>query len=173
MSDWQHRVDAVWSAAERLGDDEVIRRIDALADERPPRDPVALFERAGARDAAGLEAEAEHLYREALERGLEGSERVQAHIQLASTIRNLGRPNWRPWGSSTRSSPMRVSSAMRSWPSARSRSSMRATPAARHPRHCRPSPRTCRATACRSRHTRWSSDPPPRANSPDPVCCTG
>ena len=92
MSDWQHRVDAVWSAAERLGDDEVIRRIDALADERPPGDPIALFERAGARDAAGLEAEAEHLYREALERGLDGSERVQAHIQLASTIRNLGRP---------------------------------------------------------------------------------
>ena len=70
----------------------MIRRIDALADERPPGDPIALFERAGARDAAGLEAEAEHLYREALERGLGGSERVQAHIQLASTIRNLGRP---------------------------------------------------------------------------------
>jgi tetratricopeptide (TPR) repeat protein len=92
MSDWQHRVDAVWSAAERLGGDEVIRRIDALAGERPTGDPIALFERAGARDAAGHAAEAEHLYREALERGLEGSERVQAHIQLASTIRNLGRP---------------------------------------------------------------------------------
>lgn len=92
MSDWQHRIDAVWSAAERLGDDEVIRRIDALAGERPAGDPIALFERAGARDAAGLEAEAEALYREALSRGLEGSERVQAHIQLAPTIRNLGRP---------------------------------------------------------------------------------
>ena len=91
MSDWQDRVDAVWAAADDLGDAEVVRRIDALAGERPPGDPLALFERAGARDSAGLEAEAEMLYREALERGLDGAGRVQAHIQLASTIRNLGR----------------------------------------------------------------------------------
>ncbi|MFD4420148.1 tetratricopeptide repeat protein [Agromyces sp. NPDC058484] len=90
-SDWQARVDAVWAASGELGDDEVVRRIDALAAERPSDDPLALFERAGARDSAGLEAEAEGLYREALARGLGGSERVQAHIQLASTMRNLGR----------------------------------------------------------------------------------
>lgn len=92
MDDWQRRVDAVWAAADELGDDEVIRRIDALAAERHDGDPIALFERAGARDSAGLEAEAEPLYRAALDRGLDGSLRVQAHIQLASTIRNLGRP---------------------------------------------------------------------------------
>ncbi|WP_448004889.1 tetratricopeptide repeat protein [Agromyces bauzanensis] len=91
-TNWQHRVDAVWSAADELGDDEVIRRIDALAAERPDGDPVALFERAGARDSAGREAEAEPLYRAALDHGLAGSLRVQAQIQLASTIRNLGRP---------------------------------------------------------------------------------
>ena len=92
MQEWQQRVDAVWAVADDLGDDEVIRRIDRLAAERPADDPVALFERAGARDSAGLESAAEPLYREALARGLDGSERVQAHIQLASTIRNLGRP---------------------------------------------------------------------------------
>jgi hypothetical protein len=92
MSEWQHRVDEVWATAAELGDDEVIRRIDALAAERGPADPVALFERAGARDSAGFEAEAEMIYREALANGLGGSERVQAHIQLASTVRNLGRP---------------------------------------------------------------------------------
>ncbi|WP_448810220.1 tetratricopeptide repeat protein [Agromyces bauzanensis] len=92
MDDWQERVDAVWAAADDLGDDEVIRRIDALAAERADDDPVALFERAGARDSAGLEDAAEPLYRAALARGLTGSLRVQAHIQLASTIRNLGRP---------------------------------------------------------------------------------
>ena len=43
MSDWQDRVDAVWSAAGDLGDSEVIRRIDALAGERPPGDPLAAF----------------------------------------------------------------------------------------------------------------------------------
>jgi Tetratrico peptide repeat len=92
MGDWQQRVDAVWASVLEFGDDEVIRRIDALAAERPADDPVALFERAGARDSAGLEAEAEVFYREALAGGLAGPERVQAHIQLASTIRNLGRP---------------------------------------------------------------------------------
>jgi len=92
MGDWQQRVDAVWASADELGDDEVIRRIDAIAAERPADDPVALFERAGARDSAGLEAVAETLYRRALAGGLGGSERVQAHIQLASTVRNLGRP---------------------------------------------------------------------------------
>ena len=50
MTDWQARVDAVWASAGELGDDEVVRRIDALAAERPAGDPLALFERAGARD---------------------------------------------------------------------------------------------------------------------------
>ncbi|KQZ08491.1 hypothetical protein ASD23_08685 [Agromyces sp. Root1464] len=90
--EWQQRVDAVWASADELGDAEVIRRIDALAGERPAGDPLALFERAGARDSAGLEVEAEPLYRQAIAGGLTGSERVQAHVQLASTIRNLGRP---------------------------------------------------------------------------------
>jgi hypothetical protein len=92
MTEWQRRVDAVWASAGEIGDDEVVRRIDALATERDPLDPNALFERAGARDSAGLEAEAESLYRAALAHGLAGSERVQAHVQLASTVRNLGRP---------------------------------------------------------------------------------
>jgi hypothetical protein len=89
---WQARVDAVWERADEVGDAELIRRIDELAAERPHDDPVALFERAGARDSAGLETEAEPLYMAAIANGLAGSERVQAHIQLASTVRNLGRP---------------------------------------------------------------------------------
>ena len=92
MTDWQRRVDAVWATADELGDEEVVRRIDVLAAERGPGDPNALFERAGARDSAGLEAEAEPLYRAAIANGVAGSERVQAHVQLASTLRNLGRP---------------------------------------------------------------------------------
>ena len=88
--DWDARVAAVW-ADETLGDDEVIVRIDALAGERPHGDARGLFERAGARDSAGREAEAEPLYRAALEAGLDDSSRAQAVIQLASTVRNLGR----------------------------------------------------------------------------------
>ncbi|MDQ0575602.1 tetratricopeptide repeat protein [Agromyces albus] len=171
MNDWQHRVDAVWQQASALGDDEVIKRIDALAAERPADEPVALFERAGARDSAGLEAQAELLYRAALAGGLSGPERVQAYVQLASTIRNLGRPLESI--ASTRSSPTRASCATRWSRSVLSRSSTRATPGARHPTPSRPSLPTCRATACRSPRTPQSSRHPPRANSPIRVRCTG
>ncbi|MFJ6652482.1 tetratricopeptide repeat protein [Microbacterium sp. NPDC091313] len=88
--DWQNRVDAVW-ADESLDERAVIAAIDALAAERDRDDPVALFERAGARDSAGEEAEAETLYRRALELGLDDERRTRAVIQLASTIRNLGK----------------------------------------------------------------------------------
>ncbi|WP_022878828.1 tetratricopeptide repeat protein [Microbacterium sp. B19] len=90
MNDWQERVDAVWDDA-TLTEGQVIERIDALAGERPEDDPVALFERAGARDSAGLEAEAEVFYRRALDGGLDDERRTRATIQLASTIRNLGK----------------------------------------------------------------------------------
>lgn len=90
MDDWQSRVDAVWDD-ESLSDAEVVERIDRLAAERAEDDPVALFERAGARDSAGLEAEAEELYRRALDGGLSDALRTRAVIQLASTIRNLGK----------------------------------------------------------------------------------
>ncbi len=87
--DWDARVAAVWAA--EAGDVERIALIDTLARERPEDDPVALFERAGARDSAGLETEAEALYRRALAGGLDEGRRVQAVIQLASTLRNLDR----------------------------------------------------------------------------------
>ena len=89
--EWATRVAAVWTDADRLGETGVIQAIDALAAERPAGDAVALFERAGARDSAGLEEEAEPLYRAAIAAGLPEDEHGQAVIQLASTIRNLGR----------------------------------------------------------------------------------
>lgn len=89
--DWQTRVDAVWAGFDDLPEDEVIRRIDALAAERPAGDALALFERAGARDSVGREEEAESLYRDALSAGLPSYEEARATIQLASTIRNLDR----------------------------------------------------------------------------------
>ncbi len=65
--------------------------MDALAVDAP--DPaLALFERGGSRDSGGRPDEAEPLYREALALGLPDDERAQCTIQLASTIRNLGRP---------------------------------------------------------------------------------
>ncbi|MDQ1203736.1 tetratricopeptide repeat protein [Microbacterium sp. SORGH_AS_0862] len=90
MTDWQTRVDAVWDD-ESLSDEARIDEIERLASERGAGDAVALFERAGAYDSAGREQEAEPLYRAALEAGLDTERRTRAVIQLASTIRNLGK----------------------------------------------------------------------------------
>lgn len=92
MDDWQRRIDAVWESAADRPEEETVAAVLALAVERPADDPVALYESAGAYDFAGREAEAEPLYRRALGRGLEEPERSRATIQLASTLRNLGRP---------------------------------------------------------------------------------
>ncbi len=90
-SNWQTRVDAIWARGDELGDQGVMDAMDALAVDAP--DPaLALFERGGSRDSGGRPDEAEPLYREALALGLPDDERAQCTIQLASTIRNLGRP---------------------------------------------------------------------------------
>ncbi|MCM3780979.1 tetratricopeptide repeat protein [Microbacterium hydrocarbonoxydans] len=92
MKSWDERIDEVWAEAsgEEVGDD-TIARIDALAAERGSDDARAEFERAGARDSAGRPAEAVALYRRALELGLDEEHRPQCVIQLASSLRNLGR----------------------------------------------------------------------------------
>lgn len=89
---WEERIDAVWADAsgEEVGE-ETIARIDALAAERGADDARAEFERAGARDSAGLPGDAVPLYKRALELGLDEEHRPQAVIQLASSLRNLGR----------------------------------------------------------------------------------
>lgn len=91
MKSWDERVDEVWAQAsgEEVGA-ETIARIDVLAAERGVDDGRAEFERAGARDSAGLPAEAVALYRRALALGLDEEHRPQCVVQLASTLRNLG-----------------------------------------------------------------------------------
>jgi tetratricopeptide (TPR) repeat protein len=90
VTDWQQRVDAVWAADDLTGA-EVISRIAELAGELGDDDPRGAFELGGAFDSAGREADAEPLYRRALELGLSGRARIECLIQLASTVRNLGR----------------------------------------------------------------------------------
>jgi catechol 2,3-dioxygenase-like lactoylglutathione lyase family enzyme len=87
--DWDARVDAVWAAD--LEDAELTAAIEALVAERDPADAAALYEAASVRDSTGREAEAEPLYRQALAAGLDEHRQPQAVIQLASTIRNLGK----------------------------------------------------------------------------------
>jgi len=89
--DWEDRIAATWAAVETLAPEELVRRIDALAAERPQDDPAALFERACARDTAGIEDGAEPLYRAALASGgLDAYRHARASIQLGSTLRILG-----------------------------------------------------------------------------------
>lgn len=88
---WESRVATVWTDAESSSDETVLTRIDALVAERGPDDAAALFEAASVRDYLGREADAEPLYRRAIANGLDAQRHPQAVIQLASTLRNLGR----------------------------------------------------------------------------------
>ncbi|WP_211291095.1 tetratricopeptide repeat protein [Kineococcus xinjiangensis] len=89
---WEERVAALWERAEELHEEEVLAAVEELAAERPAGDPLALFERAGAHDFAGRDAEAAPLYRAALDAGLAGELRAQALVQLAASLRAVGRP---------------------------------------------------------------------------------
>jgi len=89
---WQQRVAAVWSTASEITATSLVGQIDELVAERPASDAEAVFEAASARDYASREAEAEPLYRRALSLGLDEPLLGRATIQLASTLRNLGRP---------------------------------------------------------------------------------
>jgi len=92
VASWQARVDEIWARASDLAPEELVRRVDALAQERPERDAGAMFERGCARDTAGLEEEAEQFYRAALATGdLDEYRRARAIIQLGSTLRWLGK----------------------------------------------------------------------------------
>jgi tetratricopeptide (TPR) repeat protein len=69
---------------------ELLPAIDRVLEADPVDAARASFERAGARDFLGLEADAIPLYRDALERGLGQPERLQCLIQLGSSLRNIG-----------------------------------------------------------------------------------
>ncbi|MEE1819422.1 tetratricopeptide repeat protein [Streptomyces sp. SP18ES09] len=91
--DWDSRVAALW---ERLDDHEPAdfrAQVAALAAERPADDPAAVFELGAAHDSTGLPEEAVAHYQRALDMGLTGLRRRRAVIQLASSLRNLGRPD--------------------------------------------------------------------------------
>ena len=89
---WEARSTELWSLLDDLEPEAFRARVDALAAELAPDDPVGLFERACANDSTGRPDVAVPLYRAALERGLTGIRRRRAVIQMASSLRNLGRP---------------------------------------------------------------------------------
>ncbi len=88
---WEYRIAELWVALDAHEPADFLAKIEALAAELPPGSAIGLFERASAHDSLGEESKAEPLYRQALQAGLTGEQRRRAVIQLASTIRNLGR----------------------------------------------------------------------------------
>ncbi|MYY84639.1 MULTISPECIES: tetratricopeptide repeat protein [unclassified Streptomyces] len=93
-TDWEKRVAAAWETLDSYGEDggaEFRAVIDRLVDELPDGDPVGPFERACAFDSTGHSDRAVPLYQEALERGLDGYRRRRTAVQLASSLRNVGR----------------------------------------------------------------------------------
>lgn len=90
--EWERRAGAAWAAIDEYDEEAFRAVIDGLAAELPAGHPVAAFERACAFDSTGRPDLAEPLYREALAGELPGERRRRAVIQLASTVRNLGRP---------------------------------------------------------------------------------
>ncbi|WP_084104492.1 tetratricopeptide repeat protein [Demequina sp. NBRC 110056] len=92
LAAWDREVAAFWEVASREEPDAVLDGARALAAQRPAGDAPALFELASAHDYVGDELAAVPLYEQALDAGLSGRRRDEAVIQLASSLRNVGRP---------------------------------------------------------------------------------
>jgi hypothetical protein len=91
-ADWERRIELAWASIDQHGEKEFIALIEDLAAELPPGTGTADFERACSFDSTGHSDIAVPLYRRALDRGLVGERRRRAVIQMASSLRNLGRP---------------------------------------------------------------------------------
>ncbi|MFL6138182.1 MAG: tetratricopeptide repeat protein [Frankiaceae bacterium] len=91
-ADWERRLSAAWGSIDERSDAEQVALIESLAAELPADSAVAAFERASVQDSTGHSDLAVPLYQEALRRGLGGARHRQAVIQLASSLRNLDRP---------------------------------------------------------------------------------
>ena len=87
---WEERIAELWASIDDHSEDEFLARMEELAGELAADSGVAAFERASAFDSTGHPDLAVPLYREALERGLQGERRRRAMIQMASSLRNLG-----------------------------------------------------------------------------------
>jgi hypothetical protein len=89
--DWERRIADLWARFDEYDDASFRAHIDSLAGDLPASSAIGAFERACAFDSTGLPDRAVPLYRSALESGLTGVRRRRAVIQMASSLRNLGR----------------------------------------------------------------------------------
>jgi Tetratrico peptide repeat len=91
-TDWEERISAAWESFDQLSEADFLALIEKLAAELPADSGAGFFERASSLDATDHPDMAVPLYRQALEHGLEDTRRRQAVIQMASSLRNIGRP---------------------------------------------------------------------------------
>ncbi|WP_308257392.1 tetratricopeptide repeat protein [Pseudonocardia lacus] len=90
-ADLERRLAELWAGQDEHEPAGFRARIDDAVAGLPADHPVALFERACANDSTGRPDHAAPLYRAALDAGLIGIGRRRAVIQMASSLRNLGR----------------------------------------------------------------------------------
>jgi len=89
---WEGRLADLWKRLDELGGADFVVAMRRLTAELPEGDPVALFELGAAYDSTGSPQEAVNLYNSALQAGLPGLRRRRVQIQMASSLRNLGKP---------------------------------------------------------------------------------
>lgn len=88
---WETRMSALWTTIDDHEAQRFLALVDELVAELPATSAIGRFERAAALDSTGHPERAVPLYTAALEAGLTGERRRRATIQLASSLRNLGR----------------------------------------------------------------------------------
>ncbi|OUZ12233.1 hypothetical protein BHE97_02825 [Aeromicrobium sp. PE09-221] len=88
---WEREVTEFWAMAERDDPGAMLTMMEMLVARRPEGDPVALYELASVHDFLDRPFDAVPLYRQALTGGLDAEREQRAWIQLASSLRVLGR----------------------------------------------------------------------------------
>ncbi len=88
---WESALSELWASLDRLDEDDFVARMKALTAQLPSGHAVASFEEACAWDSTGHSDKAVPLYQAALASGLDGQRRRRAVIQMASSLRNMGR----------------------------------------------------------------------------------
>ena len=87
---WESRLADLWQTLPGQEPARFRELVEALVGELPAGDARGLFELACAQDSTGHSELAVPLYRAALDKGLSGTRRRRATIQLASSLRNTG-----------------------------------------------------------------------------------
>jgi hypothetical protein len=88
---WEARCAALWERLDEFGREEFVQAMQDLAAETDD-EAVGLFEVGGAHDSKGFTEQAVGYYARAVEAGLSGVRRRRVSIQMASSLRETGRP---------------------------------------------------------------------------------